>query len=155
QLFRETVGDITVVGREELQRAGADSLSTILSRQPGVQISDNGGRQTPTGVMLRGANANHTLLLIDGMRVNSAVQGGANWSALDPAAIERVEILRGAASSLYGSDAIGGVINIITRKGETDRPLSAWADIGIGSHETFRTSTGFSGATAGWDYSLT
>ncbi|NGR07671.1 TonB-dependent receptor [bacterium SGD-2] len=154
QILRETVGDITVVGREELQRAGADSLSTILSRQPGVQISDNGGRQTPTGVMLRGANANHTLLLIDGMRVNSSVQGGANWSALDPSTIDRIEILRGAASSLYGSDAIGGIINIITRKGETDRPLTAWADLGIGSHETVRAATGFSGARDGWEYSL-
>ena len=155
QLLQNVSGDITIVDRTTLQQAGSDSVAEILARQPGVLVTENGGRQTPTGVMLRGANANHTLLLIDGMRVNSAVQGGANWSALDPAAIERVEILRGAASSLYGSDAIGGVINIITRKGETDRPLSAWADIGIGSHETFRTSTGFSGATAGWDYSLT
>lgn len=155
QVLEESMGDITVVSREQLQNAGADSISTILARQPGVQITDNGGRQTPTGIMLRGANANHTLLLIDGMRVNSAVQGGANWMTLDPAAIERIEILRGAASSLYGSDAIGGVINIITRKGDTDRPLSAWADLGIGSQETFKAATGFSGAAAGWDYSLT
>lgn len=154
QVLEESMGDVTVVSREQLQNAGADSISSILARQPGVQITDNGGRQTPTGIMLRGANANHTLLLIDGMRVNSAVQGGANWMALDPAAIERIEILRGAASSLYGSDAIGGVVNIITRKGDTDRPLSAWADLGIGSHSTVKSATGFSGAAAGWDYSL-
>lgn len=155
QTLAETIGDITVVTREELQLAGADSISTILARQPGVQISDHGGRQTPTGIMLRGANANHTLLLIDGIRVNSSVQGGANWMALEPAAIERIEILRGAASSLYGSDAIGGVVNIITRKGEQDRPLSAWMDFGIGSHDTVKTAAGFSGAAAGWDYALT
>src|SRR5690606_34465333 len=155
QALKDTLGDITVVSREELQRAGADSIPTILSRQPGVQITDNGGRQTPTGIMLRGSNANHTLLLIDGVRINSSVQGGANWMAMDPAAIERIEILRGAASSLYGSDAIGGVVNIITRKGAGDRPLAGWAELGVGSHSTVRSSTGFSGAAAGWDYALT
>ncbi len=154
QILQETIGDVTVVGRDELQRAGGDSVTAILARQPGVQVTDNGGRQTPSGVMLRGANANHTLLLIDGMRVNSSVQGGASWSALDPSAIERIEILRGAASSLYGSDAIGGVVNIITRKGDADRPFSAWADFGVGSHETFKAATGFSGAHGGWDYAL-
>lgn len=154
QALADTTGDITVISREELQRSGADSISSILARQPGVQISDNGGRQTPTGVMLRGANANHTLLLIDGVRVNSSVQGGANWMAMDPAAIERIEILRGAASSLYGSDAIGGVINVITRTGDGSRPLSAWADLGAGTHSTVRSATGFSGAAAGWDYAF-
>src|SRR5690606_807697 len=84
QVLEDVIGDITVVSREQLQRAGSDSVATILSRQPGIQVTDNGGRQTPTGIMLRGANANHTLLLIDGMRINSSVQGGANWSALDP-----------------------------------------------------------------------
>jgi len=155
QVLEDVIGDITVVSREQLQRAGSDSVATILSRQPGIQVTDNGGRQTPTGIMLRGANANHTLLLIDGMRINSSVQGGANWSALDPVAIERIEILRGAASSLYGSDAIGGVVNIITRKGSGDRPLSAWADLGIGTDDTFKAATGFSGAAAGFDYALT
>ncbi|MFA7670110.1 MAG: TonB-dependent receptor [Burkholderiaceae bacterium] len=154
QALHDVVGDISVIGREELQRAGGDSVANILARQPGVQITDAGGRQTPTGVMLRGANPNHTLVLIDGMRINGSIQGGVNWGAIDPAMIERIEILRGAASSLYGSDAIGGVINIITRKGETDRPLSGWADIGIGTHETFKAATGFSGSSQGWDYSL-
>ncbi len=154
QILEDVVGDITVVGRDELQQAVGDSVADILARQPGVQITDTGGRQTPTGVMLRGANTNQTLVLIDGMRINGSIQGGANWGALDPAAIERIEILRGASSSLYGSDAIGGVINIITRKGETDRPLSAWADLGFGTHQTFKSATGFSGSSAGWTYSL-
>lgn len=154
QELDDVTGDITVVSREELQRAGSDSVAQILSRQPGVQITNTGGPQTTTGVMLRGAETRHTLVLVDGVRINSSFNSGVNWNAIDPAAIERIEILRGAASSLYGSDAIGGVINIITHKGEKDRPFSAWGNVGFGTHETFKTSTGFSGAAAGWDYSF-
>ncbi|MFT0851735.1 TonB-dependent receptor [Achromobacter sp. F4_2707] len=154
QALDDAMGDITVVGREELQRAGGDSVAEILSRQPGVQITNSGGPQTLTGIMLRGANTDHTLVMVDGMRINSSFNDSVHWNAIDPAAIERIEILRGAASSLYGSDAIGGVINIITRKGEQDRPFSAWGNMGFGSHETFKSSTGFSGAAAGWDYSI-
>lgn len=148
------IGDVTVVKREELQRAGADSVAEILARQPGVQITAQGGPHTQTGVMLRGAESRHTLVLIDGVRINSSFGDYVNWNAVDPAAIERIEILRGAASDLYGSDAIGGVINIITRKGEADRPLSGWADFGIGTHSTVKAATGFSGASDGWDYSV-
>ncbi|NLC35794.1 MAG: TonB-dependent receptor [Alcaligenaceae bacterium] len=154
QELDDVTGDITVVSREELQRAGGDSVAQILSRQPGVQITNTGGPQTTTGVMLRGAETRHTLVLVDGVRINSSFNSGVNWNAIDPAAIERIEILRGAASSLYGSDAIGGVINIITRKGEQDRPFSVWGNVGFGTHETFKSSTGFSGAAAGWDYSF-
>lgn len=154
QAVGQAIGDVTVVHREELQRASGDSVAEILARQPGVQFTSNGGRQTATGVMLRGANTQHTLVLIDGIRLNSSVQDGATWSALDPAMIERIEILRGAASSLYGSDAIGGVVNIITRKGDGDRPLSAWADLGVGSHQTIKASTGLAGAQEGWDYAF-
>jgi vitamin B12 transporter len=151
----DALGDVTVIGKHELEQAGQSSVAAILARQPGVQFYDNGGSQTVTGVYLRGANPAQTLVLIDGMRVNSAVTGAVNWPALDPASIERIEVLRGAASSLYGSDAIGGVINIITDAASgADRPLSAWANIGAGSQGTFKTSAGFSGAQDGWNYAL-
>src|SRR5690606_14321546 len=97
---------------------------------------------------------NQTLVLIDGVRVNSSVGGYANWNALDPVMIERVEILRGAASSLYGSDAIGGVVNIITRRDVGDRPLQAHGNFGFGSHGTFKTGAGVSGAQDGWNYAF-
>src|SRR3546814_16970802 len=88
------------------------------------------------------------------MRTNGSSSGAIQFPTIDPAMIERIEILRGAASSLYGSDAIGGVINIITKKGEQDRPLSAWANFGYGTYDTVKSSAGLSGAAAGCEYSL-
>ncbi|MBP6020722.1 MAG: TonB-dependent receptor [Burkholderiaceae bacterium] len=154
QPLKDVVGDVSVISSEELQKAGQSSLVDVLSKQPGVRLTNSGGPQTLTSVFLRGANSNHTLVLIDGIRVNGAVSGGVQWPAIDPATIERVEILRGAASSLYGSDAIGGVINIITKKSGEDRPFAAWGNVGIGSYDTFKSSVGFSGAADDWDYSL-
>ncbi len=154
QAQADALGDVTVIDRDELAGAGQDSLAQILSRHHGIQFADSGGPQTPTSVFLRGANANQTLVLVDGVRINSSVGGYANWNALDPAMIERVEILRGAASSLYGSDAIGGVVNIITRKDGGDRPLQAHANIGFGSHGTFKADAGAYGAQDGWNYAF-
>jgi vitamin B12 transporter len=150
----DAVGDVTVIGPKQLAEARGDSIAEIIGRAPGVQFTSNGGPQTVTSLFLRGANSNHTLVLIDGMRINGSASGTVSFPAIDPAMVERVEILRGAASSLYGSDAIGGVINIITKKGEQDRPLSAWANVGYGTYETAKSSLGLSGAAQGWDYSF-
>uniref|UniRef100_UPI0033420DC1 TonB-dependent receptor domain-containing protein n=1 Tax=Castellaniella defragrans TaxID=75697 RepID=UPI0033420DC1 len=150
----DAIGDITVIGQDQLAQARGDSIAEIIARQPGVQFATNGGPQTATSLFLRGASSTHTLVLIDGMRINGSTSGGTNFPAIDPAMVERIEILRGSASSLYGSDAIGGVVNIITKKGEQDRPLSAWANVGYGTYDTFKSSLGLSGAAQGWDYSL-
>ncbi|WP_368647497.1 TonB-dependent receptor [Castellaniella ginsengisoli] len=150
----EAIGDVTVIGPKQLAEARGDSLLEILGRQPGVQFTTQGGPQTQSSLYLRGNNPQHTLVLIDGMRINNTVMGSTDYSTLDPAMVERIEILRGAASSLYGSNAIGGVVNIITKKGEQDRPLSIWANVGYGSYETAKSSLGLSGAAQGWDYSL-
>lgn len=154
QLEKNVLGDVTVIDKKELQKAGQDSVAQVLAKQPGVQFYSNGGPQTATGVFLRGTSPSQTLVLIDGIRINSITSGSTNWAAIDPATIERIEIVRGAGSSLYGSDAIGGVINIITKKGGDDRPFSAWGNIGYGSYDTFKSSVGFSGAKDGWDYAL-
>ncbi|TEA78293.1 TonB-dependent receptor domain-containing protein [Allopusillimonas ginsengisoli] len=151
---KNVIGDVTVIDRKTLERAGADSVAQILSRQPDLQFYNTGGPQTSTGIFLRGAKPAQTLVLIDGIRANDSVAGGFNWNSLDAATIERIEIVRGAASSLYGSDAIGGVINIITSKGGEDRPFAAHANIGLGSHSTFKSGAGFSGAQDGWNYAF-
>ncbi|CAM5213571.1 Vitamin B12 transporter OS=Castellaniella defragrans OX=75697 GN=HNR28_001469 PE=3 SV=1 [Castellaniella defragrans] len=150
----DAVGDVTVINARQLQSAQGESIAQIIGQAPGVQFITNGGPQTATGLFVRGTGSNQTLVLIDGLRVNDSTSGLAALPAIDPATIERIEILRGAASSLYGSDAIGGVINIITKKGEQERPLSAWANIGAGSEGTAKSSLGLSGASQGWDYSL-
>jgi len=150
----DVVGDVTVIGPRELAEARGDSIVEIIGRAPGVQFTSTGGPQTVSSLFLRGANASHTLVLIDGMRASELLSGGTHLETIDPALVERVEILRGAASSLYGSDAIGGVVNIITKKGAQDRPLSAWANLGYGTYETVKSSAGISGASHGWDYSF-
>ncbi|MGB6105605.1 MAG: TonB-dependent receptor [Pusillimonas sp.] len=154
QLQKDVVGGVTVIDKAELQKEGQNSVAEILAKQPGIQFANSGGPQTQTSIFLRGANASQTLVLVDGVRVNSITTGAINWNAIDPAVIERIEVVRGAASSLYGSDAIGGVVNIITRSPGQDRPLSAWSNIGYGSNDTFKSSVGISGAQDGWDYAL-
>lgn len=150
----DVVGDVTVIGPAQLESSPGESIAQVISQAPGVQFTTVGGPQTVSSLFLRGANSSQTLVLIDGMRVTELLSGGTRLEAIDPAMVERIEILRGAASSLYGSDAIGGVINIITKKGEQDRPLSAWANVGYGTYETFKSSMGLSGASEGWDYSF-
>jgi vitamin B12 transporter len=144
---------VTVVEREEIEAAGPSaSLADLLARQPGLEISQNGGPGATSSVCIRGSNSGHVLLLIDGIRTGSATSGSPNLAYLPLQQIERIEILRGAASSLYGSDAVGGVIQVFTRKGQG--PLTVNAEAGFGSHHTSAASAGLSGSHQGWSYSL-
>ena len=154
QIQRDVPGDVSVIERHELQQAGQDSLADLLGRQSGIETAASGGPQTQTSVFLRGTNPQQTLVLLNGIRLNSSSSGAVNWNAIDPATVERVEIVRGAASSLYGSNAIGGVINIITRPTPGDTPLRAWGNVGAGSHSTFKSSTGIAGTSGKWNYAF-
>lgn len=147
------LGDVTVIDRDAIERFGQGSVAELLSRQHGIESANNGGPQAVTSLFVRGANANQTLILIDGLRINPATSGGGALNALALNDIERIDVLRGAASSLYGADAVGGVINIITRQG-AERPVSLRADVGAGSHGVVRTSASIAGSSAGWRYAL-
>lgn len=151
---KDVLGDVSVIDRAQIDRAGQSSVAELLQRQPGIEINTNGGPQTATSVFMRGANANQTLLLIDGRRMNTATLGSGSFQGMPLDNIERIEILRGAATSMYGADAIGGVINIITKQGGGDRPLNVYANVGYGTHDTSRTSIGLNGASDGWRYAL-
>jgi vitamin B12 transporter len=146
QPLSELLADVSTIGPEEIERAGQASLVEILQRVPGVEIASTGGPGTVSSVFLRGANANHTLVLVDGLRVDASSNGAAAFEAIPLAQVDHIEILRGPASSLYGPDAIGGVIQIFT-KGAEDRqgaPRPS-ANVGMGSYRTVTGDAGVSG----------
>ena len=151
--INEQLSDVTVLERTDLDNAGQSTVAEILSRQPGLEYASNGGPGASSSVYMRGgANARHTVVLIDGMRVGSASLGQFSWSRLPASQIERIEILRGPASALYGSDAIGGVIQIFTRRGEG--PTRANVEAGMGTYGTRSVSAGVAGGTAVFNYSV-
>ncbi|WCE29606.1 TonB-dependent receptor domain-containing protein [Vibrio sp. SCSIO 43137] len=120
---------VEVITKEEINAIQAKSVSEILRRLPGVQIASNGGYGQSQSIFVRGTESDHVLFLVDGVRIASATTGTASVSAIPVVAIERIEFIRGSRGAVYGSDAIGGVINIITK---TDRDEGALA-VGIGS----------------------
>ena len=150
---REAVlADVTVVDEEEIRRAGQSSLVELLQRQPGIEISSNGGPGTTSNVFLRGSNADHVVVLIDGLRINSATLGTTSFENLPLGLIERIEILRGPASSLYGADAIGGVIQIFTKRAEKGIHSSAF--LGYGSYNSKRVEASVNGGSESTQFSV-
>ncbi|MDP3440669.1 MAG: TonB-dependent receptor [Azonexus sp.] len=149
----ELLSDVSVIESEELAQAAQSTLGDILGRQPGVEFYTSGSNGATGSVFMRGTSSGHTLVLIDGVRAGSATLGQmSSWSRLPVSQIERIEILRGPASSLYGSDAIGGVIQIFTRRG--DGPFKPFFEGGVGSYDTSSATGGFSGGQNGWRYAL-
>jgi vitamin B12 transporter len=148
----EIIADVTVIDREAIEQAGPTTLPALLARQPGLHMVENGGMGKNASIFLRGTGTGHTLLLVDGVPLGSVTSGNPSLHNLPLSQIERIEILRGPASSLYGSDAIGGVIQIFTRRGEGEGRLNAYA--GIGSHATREVQGGISGGSNGWSYNL-
>ncbi|MCC6867239.1 MAG: TonB-dependent receptor [Burkholderiales bacterium] len=145
QQIADLLADLTVIGHDEILRSGVQSLPELLQRQPGVEITMNGGPGSTSGAFLRGANRGQTLVLVDGLRVGSSSVGATSLEAIPLDQIERIEILRGPASSLYGADAIGGVIQIFTRKADG----GAWtanASAGYGTYATRSANGGLRGS---------
>jgi vitamin B12 transporter len=148
----DVIADVSIIDRCELDLAGQSSLKDVLAFQPGVQISSNGGYRSTTGVFLRGATSSQAIVLIDGVRVGSATSGGAAFENIPLDRIERIEILRGASSALYGPDAVGGVIQIFTR--EPEDGLHFAASVGAGSDGQREASASIRGRDGAVGYSL-
>jgi len=136
----QAIADITVIDRRQLDAAAGRTLPELLAAQPGVQFWSNGGAGKVSAVSLRGLESRHTLLLIDGVRYGSATIGTPIWENLPLDAIERIEIVRGPLSALYGSDAVGGVVQVFTRGGAEG--LRPHAQLGVGSNGHARISGG-------------
>ncbi|MDQ6679830.1 MAG: TonB-dependent receptor [Pseudomonadota bacterium] len=124
------IGDVVVIDAEQIRRSSADSLEDLLRREGGIQLSRSGGPGQNAALLLRGSGASSTLVLVDGVRIGSATLGQVDLSAIGLAQIERIEILRGPGSSLYGADAVGGVVQIITRRGTGAPHLAAHGALG-------------------------
>ena len=149
----QVLADVTVLTRADIERQGFGNLVDLLGRQSCVELVRNGNPGTNTSLFLRGANTQHTLLLVDGVRMDTqSGSGGAAWEAIPLAQIERVEIVRGAASSVYGSDAVAGVIQVFTRKGKRTPTLEIGA--GVGSLGLVKGDLSLSGAAGSLDYAL-
>jgi vitamin B12 transporter len=143
---------VTVITGEEIDTRRYPTVDEALRGVPGVEIRRSGSFGKASAISIRGANANQVQVLVDGMRVKSPTLGQVDLSDLSPEMIERIEVIRGPQSTLYGADAIGGVVNIITRRGRG--PFSAWTTQEAGNWDTLRSAAGFSGAKGIFDYSF-
>ncbi len=143
---------VTVIDREDIEALQVKSLPELLRGVAGIDVTVSGGYGKTTGIRLRGTESHHVLVLIDGVRVGSATLGTVAFQHLQPALIERIEIVRGPRSSLWGSEALGGVIHIFTRRGSGERPRFS-LDTAGGSYDSFEVTGGVSGAYRDFDYS--
>jgi vitamin B12 transporter len=150
----QTGASVTVIRAAEIEKLGTKGLADVLRGVAGLDVADAGGVGSVTQVRLRAANPGQTLVLIDGIRIGNttATDGSVDFGNLAVANIDRIEILRGPQSALYGSDAMGGVINIITRKG--DKTPRRTVTIEAGSYGTLSTRATMSGGDDQWTYSL-
>ncbi|MGD2090904.1 MAG: TonB-dependent receptor [Candidatus Aminicenantes bacterium] len=144
----------TLIPFEDLKQAGKETVAEALTAVPGLDVVQNGGAGKTADVFIRGANSEHTLVMVDGVEVNDPMSPGRtfDFAHLSLDNIDRIEIVRGPQSTLYGSDAMGGVINIITKKGEGKSRVFISAE--TGSYGTFREAAGVSGETGTANYSL-
>ncbi len=147
---------VTVIDRQAIESSGAVTLGDILSSTPGLRVSPSGGPGGQSSVFMRGTASSHVLVLRDGMPINDAseVSGAFNFGTETLSDIERIEIVRGPMAAIYGSGAIGGVINLISRRGTTSKPRIE-IDLAGGYPATVVGAASVSGITGPLDYALT
>lgn len=152
QPITQALSSVTLISREEIERQPTGAVADLLRGAAGFELSRNGGPSAPTSLFLRGGDSRFTAVLIDGVRVDSQATGGATWQAIPLSQIERIEIVRGPASAIYGSDAIGGVVQIFTRRATTG--FTPEIGLGIGSLATRKADAAVRGANGALDYAV-
>lgn len=153
ELPEESPSSVRVIRKEEIESLNVQFLPDVLRNMPELIVTQAGGIGKQTSVMIRGGNTAHTLVMIDGVKVNSPTTGGFDFSHINVTDIERIEIVKGPQSTIFGSDAMGGVINIITKKGTEKVTLSGGFE--IGSNATYNPYLTVSGGTKTYDFRLT
>jgi vitamin B12 transporter len=148
----QTLQPVTVITAQDIAQSGQQTLVEVLQALGGVEMASTGGFGQPASVFMRGANPGHTLVLVDGMRISSATAGTTALENIPLAQIERIEVVPGQLSSLYGSDAIGGVIQVFT-KGGKDAPATS-ASAGVGSYGTSSVGAGIRRTLGATDLSV-
>ncbi|WP_025733469.1 TonB-dependent receptor domain-containing protein [Carnimonas nigrificans] len=152
QTADQSLASVTLLDRKALTRQAPVSLTDVLRSQPGVDVTSNGGPGAPSNVYIRGANAQSSTLLIDGIRLRSATTGTAAYHYLDPAIFNRAELVRGPRGSLYGADAAGGVIQLFT---DDEQPgIRPRLSVGGGSHATWHSTASLSGRQNGTGFTF-
>lgn len=152
QPLSSVLADVSVVERGDIERSGATSVADLLARLPGIEFARNGGPGASTSVYIRGSEARHTAVYVDGVRVDSQSTGGAVWEQIPLDQIEHIEVLRGPAAAVYGSDAVGGVVQLFTRRGQG--PLRPRAALSLGSQQTAQAQASVSGSARDVDYAI-
>jgi vitamin B12 transporter len=144
--------DVVVITAERIRESSADSVEDLLRREAGVQVSRTGGPGQAASVFIRGAGGSNTVVLIDGVRIGSATLGQVGFESIGLAQIDHIEVLRGPAASLYGADAVGGVVQIFTQRGQGAPAFTANA--AIGGYGSKQGGVGVSGAEGSFDYAV-
>ena len=149
---KNIIANTTVITEEEIEQAGLSSLSELLQKQSGIEISNLGGPGKVSSINIRGTSSTHSIILLDGMRIGASTSGMTAIENLPLSQIEKIEIVRGPASSLYGQDGIGGVIQIFTKKGREG--FHPYLSIGYGRYQTKQLNAGISGGNKTTSYAL-
>ncbi|MCX7691859.1 Vitamin B12 transporter BtuB [Tepidimonas taiwanensis] len=149
QPLTDVLADVAIIDRATLEASGAAGVADVLATLPGIEIARNGGVGNTTSVFIRGAESRFVAVFIDGVRVDSQSTGGATWNAIPLALIDRIEVVRGPAAAVYGSDALAGVVQIFTRRGDGGwRPS---VEVGAGSDGLRRVQASVAGRQGDWD----
>lgn len=148
-----SLNDISVITANDIAKSGVQDLPSLLKRITGLEVSSDGGPGAVTSLYTRGTNFNQTVVLVDGIRIANANFNQASFNHIPLSQIERIEVVRGAASSVYGADAVGGVVQIFTKKAE-DGAFNANIGAGIGNRNTYEVDGNVSGTVGKLSYQL-